>query len=273
LNFITTYFFNSYNQLKEVGWFRNALYLFVLYRLILFSFYFDELFSSNALIYNHSGNGNLLFNIVYFLNNYYSPLLAFAFIVAAVVFVVIGLFGKSNYITNTLLWFIIINFNAYLYPVLTGGDFLLNQFLLFNILLKPKVSNHAVINQLKIFTHNFGLIALKIQICLAYFLAGYFKLIDESWYSGEAITTTFNVPEYSNYIFKSFPHVFNVALTYLTIIYQLCFPVLVWIRPFKIYLFAFGITQHLLIAFGIGLFSFGIIMVISYILFLKYDNK
>jgi len=80
------------------------------------------------------------------------------------------------------------------------------------------------------------------------------------------------VSEYSNHFFKSLPTQLCVFLTYATIIYQLLFPMLIWFRRFKIYFFSFGIIQHLLIAFGMGLFSFGVIMAICYILFLKYDN-
>jgi len=171
------------------------------------------------------------------------------------------------------LWLSVMNLTSFLYPTLTAGDYLLNQLLCFNCFFIPKASKNLVWNDIKSALHNTALLAVKLQVCLAYFLAGYFKIIDDSWTSGDAIYQTFQIPEFSNAVLVSIPYSITVVLTYFTIAYQLSFAFLVWFRPFKIYLFSFGIMQHLLIAFGMGLFQFGVIMCICYILFLKYDDR
>jgi len=273
LNNITTYFFNKINQPKEVSWFRNALYVFLLYKVFLFLAQFNALFSNNRLIYHSVKKINFIVDSCFFLNNNYSVLLAIVFIIAVVVLSIIGLFKKSNYITNFMLWFVVMNLSDFLYPVNTAGDYMLNQLLFFNCFLLPKPSHNLIINDFKTVIHNISLVALKTQVCLAYFIAACFKLTDDTWLNGSALNLTFQVPEFSNSVFQSIPYAICVVFTYLTLFYQLSFPFLVWFRPFKIYLFLFGILQHLLIAFGMGLVSFGFVMIICYILFLKYDYK
>jgi hypothetical protein len=166
----------------------------------------------------------------------------------------------------------VMNLTAFLYPTLTAGDYLLNQLLFFNIFFTKKQSTSLIVNDIKTALHNTALFAIKLQVCLAYFLAAYFKIMDDSWITGAAIFQTFQIPEFSNDVLALIPYSVCVVLTYFTIAYQLSFAFLVWFRPFKIYLFSFGIMQHLLIALGMGLFQFGIIMCICYILFLKYDE-
>lgn len=272
MNSITTYLFKEQNQTREVGWFRNALYLFLLYKVFVYVYQFQDLFSHERLIYHQVKHINPIVDLVFYLNNHYSVSLVSVFIFGVFVLSVVGLLKKSNYVSNTILWILIMNLTSFLYPTLTAGDYLLNQILFFNCFLIPKASSKILLDDLKTVLHNFALGALKIQVCLAYFVAAYYKIIDDSWTSGEAIYQTFQIPEFSNSFLVSIPHSITVALTFFTIAYQLSFAFLVWFRPFKIYLFSFGIMQHLLIAFGMGLFQFGVIMCICYILFLKYDR-
>ena len=273
MNYIVTYLFNKRNQTKEIGWFRNALYLFLLYKVFIFLFQFKALFSEERFIYHHIKHINVVVDSVFFLNNHYSVLLACSFIFGIAALATIGLLKKSNYISNTILCLLIMNFTAFLYPTLTAGDYLLNQLLFFNIFFSIKPSTSLAFDDLKKALHNTSLLAVKLQVCLAYFLSAFFKLTDASWTSGEGLYSTFQIPEFSNALLASIPYSVCLVLTFCTIVYQLSFAFLVWFRPFKIYLFSFGILQHLLISFGMGLFQFGIIMIICYILFLNYDKS
>lgn len=273
MNFITTYLFDSKKQTKEISWFRNALLLFLSYKVIVYSLKFKELFSIERLIFHNKQTSGIINDFAYFLTQYYSVWLGATSILLLALLAVIGLLKKANYMTNVVLWLLVININNFLYPTLTAGDFLTNQLLFFNIFFLPKISNNVGFNEFKTALHNVALIGIKVQVCLVYFLAAWFKLTDDSWLHGEAVYQTFQIPEYSNAFLSILPMGVCVLLTYATIIYQLLFPLLIWIRPAKIYLLSFGVLQHLLIAFGMGLSSFGIIMIICYILFFKYDYK
>lgn len=273
MNFIVSYLFDSKKQPREINWFRNALFLFILYKVIIYTLKFETLFSTNRLIFHHKQSSGVLNDFAYYLTQHYSVTLGVLSIILLAILAIIGLLKRANYFTNSLLWLLMLNINNFLYPTLTAGDFLTNQLLFFNIFFLPKITKHTAVNEVKIALHNVALIGIKIQICLAYFLAAWFKLTDASWMNGLAVYQTFQISEYSNSFFATWPMGVCMVLTYATIVYQLLFPLLIWFRKTKIYLLAFGITQHLLIAFGMGLFSFGIIMIICYILFLKYDYK
>ncbi len=225
------------------------------------------------MIYNQPGFIGGIKDAVFILNNHYSKNLSIAFILLLATLSVVGLLRKSNYLSNLVLWLVMLNLNSFLYSTLTAGDYLLNQLLFFNIFFSVKRTPHTVVNDLKTALHNTALIGIKVQICLVYFLASWFKLTDSAWLDGTAVYHIFQIPEYTSALLFSLPLWCCVILNYATLAYQLLFPFLIWFRPLKIYVFAFGIIQHLIIAVAMGLFSFGIIMIISYILFLKYDGK
>jgi hypothetical protein len=165
------------------------------------------------------------------------------------------------------------NLHNYTYPCLTGGDYLLNEILLFNIFFSSRKNANQKIEDVKVALHNTALAGIKIQICLVYFTSALYKLGDPSWLDGSALSFISQTQEYAMPVLVSLPSIICTSLTYLTLAYQLLFPVLIWIQPFKIYLFAFGILQHVMIAFMMGLFGFSAVMLICYILFLKYDYK
>ncbi len=273
MKFITTYLFDIKHQPKEIKWFKNALSFFILYKVCVYIYLFRELFSEHRFIFLSNKPVNFLIDTAFYLSNNYSVLLSICMISAIGLFSVLELINKSNYFFRFFLWLIILNLTNFLYPTLTGGDYLLNQLLLFNIFMTNKSFKSSIINELSTLIHNLALIGIKIQICLVYALAAWFKINDANWLNGSAIYDIFQIPEYSNTVFYSLPKWVCTISTYLVLIYQLGFSILVWIKPIKKYILALGIFQHLVIAFGMGLFSFGIIMIVCYILFLNYDYK
>jgi uncharacterized membrane protein (DUF485 family) len=66
-----------------------------------------------------------------------------------------------------------------------------------------------------------------------------------------------------------------IIATYITLFYQGAFPILVWFKKVKLPLLLLGVLIHLSISFLMGIFAFGIIMSLSYILFLdeRHINK
>lgn len=268
---IGIYFFSAPKQRREVGWFRTALYLFLLYKVTVYILHFGTLFSAGAMVYAPSLISGGLRDGAFLLSNYYSVPMAAGWIVTMALLSLLGLFRRSCYITNAVLWLLMLNMNHYLYSTLTAGDYLLNQLLFFNIFFYTGRSG-ARLGSLREALHNMALAGIKVQVCLVYVVAAGFKLGDAGWMSGTAVYQTFQMTEYGNALLRSFPLWLCMILNYATVAYQLLFPLTVWFRPFKIYLLAFGILQHLVIALGMGLFSFGIVMIICYILFLKYDE-
>lgn len=273
MNNLTSYLFDIKGQPKEVKWFKNAMALFLLYKVGVYIYLFEELFSSNKFIYNQSKSVNFLVDTSYYLSNHYTTLLAVFLIIVVAIISILELLNKTNVFARFVLWIVILNFNNFLFQTLTAGDYLLNQMLFFSVFLTTKNHSNTMLNQLLTAFYNISLLGIKTQVCLVYILAAWFKIYDIDWLQGTAIYSVFKIPEYSNSLLASLPQWFCALSTYLVLIYQLSFVVLVWIKPLKKYILGFGILQHLIIAFGLGIFSFGIIMIISYILFLNYDYK
>lgn len=60
--------------------------------------------------------------------------------------------------------------------------------------------------------------------------------------------------------------------TYAVLMYQGLFPLIVWFKKVKIPFLLFGVLMHLGIAFGMGIFTFGIVMCLVYLPFLSADQ-
>ena len=271
MNTISAYLFDNKKQAKEALWFQKALWLFLLYKCYVYSTHFNKLFSEQSFIYSKQASIGTLKDGAYFLTNHYSVWLSMMVIAIVAIVSLYGLLNRHYILTNIVLWFCVLNLNNYLYSTLTAGDHLLNQLLFFSIFLNTKNTSTIFSNDLKKVLHNMAFIGVKIQICLVYVMAALFKLQDVDWLHGDALLYIAQIPEYSNSFFSSLPSFSYTIMTYAVMFYQLTFPLVVFYFPFKKYIIAFGIIQHLAIAFCMGLFSFGVIMIICYIPFLKYD--
>lgn len=244
----------------------------MIYKVVIYFSQYQSLFSSTSLIFHQAQSTGFISDLAFILINNKSELLNNLFLILVLITSLIGLLNKSNMVSNAILWFCILNLNNYLYPTLTAGDYLLNQVLFFNVFLFQSQNKKHFLDDLKTSIHNTALLSLKIQICLVYLCSFLFKITDEQWLEGSALTSIFQIHEYSNHFLSSLPPIVCLILTYLTLVYQLVFPLGIWMNKVKPYLLAFGVLQHLAIAFFMGLFSFGMIMIICYTLFLKYDE-
>jgi len=265
---LNAYLFDGLRQTRAIGLMRKALYCFLLYKVLIYILWFPTWFGPDAAIYIRGNGVHGIKDLAFMLNLYDFVWLRKVFIGVMAALALTGLLGFQSIVGNILLSFCTYNIHNYLYPTLTAGDFLLNQLLFFNIFLVSRTSAKPVLRDLQCAIHNTGLLALKIQICLVYALASYYKLADPDWMGGEAVQHTLRIDMYALPSLQHLPHWLSVFMNYSTLLYQLLFPVLVWIRPAKKWLLALGVAQHLFIALGMGLFSFGMVMIISYIVFL-----
>ncbi len=110
----------------------------------------------------------------------------------------------------------------------------------------------------------------QLQVCIIYFYAGTSKLQGKTWWNGEALWGALANPQQVGWDFSwmvYFP-MFIVVGTYLSLLWEIYFPVLVWVRPLRYWFLGFGVLLHLLIAVMIQIPFFGSLMAITYLLFL-----
>lgn len=113
---------------------------------------------------------------------------------------------------------------------------------------------------------------IRFQIVAMYAYAGTCKLLGHEWQNGTALFYILQSDLYSfppaQALVLRYPLV-TVAATYATIIFQVTFPLLIWVRKARPYLIGAGVALHLSIIIGMGLFEFGLIMMISYLIWIR----
>ena len=110
----------------------------------------------------------------------------------------------------------------------------------------------------------------QVQVCIIYGFSGLKKLKGFTWWSGDAIWSSLSDPQLARWDFSWASH-FPLALAavaYLTVAWEIYFPVLIWVRAIRKPLLIVGIFLHLGIAVGLCLSYFGGLMVLTYLLFL-----
>ncbi len=269
---LLTYFFSDFNLKKQTFWFKKLLYMLLIVKSLYWLAYYDVLFGQNAIVFPSPNHIDTYKDLAFILYNAASTVLSLNFILVVLCVSVIKLFNNKTYfILEFLIWFLVLNIQNKIYPCLTGGNYLLNQLLFFNCFLSTVfIKNSKWKSDLKIVLHNLGLLAIMIQICLLYFLAGFAKISNADWYTGEAISILSQINHYS--LFhpilslgkKSF---ITHILTDVVMFYQLLFPITVWIKKIKKTVLFIGIVMHLYIGLVMGLPEFATIMILSYVFF------
>ncbi len=131
-------------------------------------------------------------------------------------------------------------------------------------------------NSYRIALTNAARIACIVQVMIVYLTASLYKLGGTHWRTGEALFYTLNIDHYSHpiwiYIQEDWSR-FTYPLTWLGLVYQVLFPILIWIKKIRRPLLFIGIAFHFFIAAVIGLWGFSVAMIICYALFWDSEKK
>jgi hypothetical protein len=114
----------------------------------------------------------------------------------------------------------------------------------------------------------------QIQVCIIYAYSGLEKMKGQSWWGGEALWTVLANSQLARMDFSwiaQYP-LLIVAATYSTLLWEIYFPVLIWVRPMRLWVIAFGAALHVGIAISINLSLFGLLMIATYLLFIKRED-
>lgn len=196
------------------------------------------------------------------------------FVFGQVAFLILGLLRKFPRLSAVMVFFFTINLNHKGYLAFTGGEVLVHYMLFYLMFIhQPKDKEGGFGIMQNVLNNTFYWILLG-QVCVLYLMSGMYKLFDEHWVAGEAMMYVSRIETFESFMtqpFQNSPFLSAIA-TYSALVYQLLFSVLVWFRRIKIPFLLFGVLFHLVIAFGMGLFTFGMIMILSYFLFLDEDQ-
>jgi len=250
------------NFQKEL--FLKALYVFVLIKLWV-SWPTFEFVINYFPAREYSWRGMLLYAPLHLLNSGVG-----VFVVVFSLILVIGIVVRLNYISAVLIFWFSVCLSKFLFPVLNGADLVLNLFLLIGLVIPTfPVLRWRGLEEFQKVVSTFAILFVKVEIALIYFVSGYDKLITASWRNGNAIFSVANFDFFSN------PNL-SIPLTgwsawliaWLVILFEISFLFFIWFKRFRNYWLIAGVLFHLSIIVFVGLLDFGLVMIISYLIFL-----
>jgi hypothetical protein len=153
-----------------------------------------------------------------------------------------------------------------------GGDNVARLVLTYMVFALP-AARVARSGSLAVWFHNVAVLAIGLQIGVLYLTSGFLKATGEHWSNGTALYIISQVEWFANPHFQQLFRnpTFTALATYMTVFFQVWFPVAVLTRLKPLWLGA-GICMHLGIAMFMGLIGFSIAM-IGLELFLISDRE
>jgi hypothetical protein len=274
-------FSRDFPHMEKIEFFRRVLYFFLLFNALTLLPAAHDLFAYYGLVGTKGWNTAIptyrqgtygVINVLSHPANSVYWWLYIVFIVGQIFFLITGLLKKWPLLSSLMVFFFTINLFMKGYLAFTGGEVLMNFILFYLIFIQAPKSKGAFGDLQNIVNNSFYWILL-IQICLLYFFSSIYKLYDQDWISGNAIMYISRLNEFDSPLTSFFKdsYIMSAIGGYITLAYQLLFFILVWIKKIKIPFLIVGVILHLLISFGMGVFTFGITMVLTYLLFL--DEK
>lgn len=196
-------------------------------------------------------------------------------LVLLILFCALDIFVKETRLNSVVIFGLFYIVENICISMWDGGVNLMHLILIYLVFLsssEKKLSPRY--DDVKVMTNNCVLYMTRIQIALVYLCAGLMKIHGDLWGKGIALYYTLNIEQYSHpflvHVAQKFPLI-TVVGNYVTLLFQLSFPFLIWFHGTRKPMLFLGTLLHLGIAFGMGLFGFGFAMCVSYFAF--YSNE
>jgi hypothetical protein len=203
---------------------------------------------------------------------------AHTFLIVGLVLLSLGLGGR---LLNALVWVVSIGFLQRNYALAFGADLIGNIFLFLMIgtqscarlsvwhWLKPRAQAASC----DFFTSVFYRM-IQVQLCVIYMYTGFEKLKGMSWWDGTALWSVFANPQMV-IVDLSFARHFPLLVvvpTFLTVLFESYFAVLIWIRKIRPGVMIFGVCFHFGIGLVMALFNFTCVMLAPYVLWMDPET-
>ncbi len=257
-------------------------------RKILFAymlFYSAQLFSVRDVLFNQQTSiikpGRVVDFSITMLTNLLSTELykdfSMIFLLLLSLFALTGLFGMMPRISSLVVFFMAVNLQNRIYATTTGGDILAYLLLFYlSFVSNGKKLKNPNFNQIQNASNKVFIFLCYFQVIVVYAVSGIYKLMSPEWLNGEALYYILSVNEYSlpfiQQNINSLTGVLKVC-TWLALLYQVLFPILVFNKRIKNYFLLGGIIFHVGIGLVMGLLNFSLVMLCCYALFAEFKTK
>jgi hypothetical protein len=120
---------------------------------------------------------------------------------------------------------------------------------------------------------NLALRLIQVHMCVIYFFAGIAKLQGPAWWSGEAMWRAFANLEYqsADMTWLAWHPWFLNLITHISILWEISFCVLIWLPRWRPLMLAGAVVLHLGIGACLGMWTFGLIMLVGCASFLPSE--
>lgn len=199
----------------------------------------------------------------------FSLFLVFTTYLLALIFVY---FGTKRFVFSLLAWFIHLMMVNSSYMFSYGADYFISFALFINVIIcLTYLCKERVSSTLYSFTIRF----VQIHMCLVYFFAGFGKVLGTDWFDGNGLWLVLNsyAPEFvtNTLLLVEYPWIYKILS--LTVLFELVYPVFIYVNSTRKWMFITTITLHLSIAIFMGLYTFaGIMILLNVIAFGHYFN-
>jgi len=281
LNRLAHIFTRPFPYANKMSFFKRVLYIFLFINTLTLLPIAEELFGYYGIVGSGGWNtitpwyaqgSRALVNVLSHPINGTYTWIYWVFIIGQLIGLTLGLLGVWRRLAALMVYFFTVNLFLKGYLMFTGGEALINILLFYLIFINETADTKSCNYKIQNVLNNTFFVIMLIQICVLYFFSTLYKLIDPYWLSGEAMMYISRVDAFSGdmmrNLFAENPMISKLA-TWSVLAYQGLFSILVWIRKVKIPLLVIGVMFHLSISFFMGIFAFGVIMTITYILFLE----
>ncbi len=205
------------------------------------------------------------------------PLIAYVIIILAIFF----LLGVGKNFVILLLFLAMFYYNAPFLFLLNGGDNLL-QFILAYMVFTNSYKYYTIFKSqkntgIRNLISNLACLSIMIHLCIVYIVSGLHKVHSDIWFNGVATYYILHIERFSSPINELFYNnkFFIMASTYITLIFELLFPILIWNNKFKPLFLLIGVLLHISIYLTMMIYDFEILFIMIYGFFIsnKYWRK
>lgn len=192
----------------------------------------------------------------------------FAFITAGLVAI---LFIRPNYFANFFLFWIALNLYKLRFPVTNGSDYVLLAMSIYGIPLSFWNFGSVSFQIISVGLFNLSRLLAAIQVALIYLISAWDKLLSPAWRNGDAFLYIRNIDTTFNPLLLPLTQseVMSFTLSWVTILFEFLFVILVWKKRTRLFILCVGIVFHLVIWFMLSLPDFALLMILCYLIFIK----
>jgi hypothetical protein len=189
-------------------------------------------------------------------------------------------FGIGGRIVIFVTWFLNTAFIQRNYAVNYGADIIGNIWLFYLILTGPgnwftwkhflKGPGYKPAEVMSDWLSTIGVRLVQVHLCIIYFYTGIEKLKGASWWDGTALWTVLINSQMvvADFEWIKYISVLVVALTWVTILFEIFFTPFVFSKRWRLPVLFFGLVFHLVIGVTMALMPFALIMLAPYPFFL-----